>query len=121
MLLADMVLLFKSHLDSPEDWSAALAEIAPDLEVRVWPETGPVEEIAYALVWEPGTGELARYPNLKLIASLGAGVDHLLTDPELPAGVPITRMVDARLTAMMSEYSLLYTLRFHRQVEDYEV
>ena len=120
MLVAIMVLLFKSYLDSPEDWGAALAEIAPDLEVRVWPETGPVEEIAYALVWEPGAGELARYPNLKLIASLGAGVDHLLTDPELPVDVPITRMVDTQLTAMMSEYSLLYTLRFHRRVEDYE-
>jgi glyoxylate/hydroxypyruvate reductase A len=120
MLYAAMVLLFKSHLDSPEDWSAALKEIAPDLEVRVWPETGPLEEIAYALVWEPGAGELARYPNLKLIASLGAGVDHLLSDPELPAGVPITRMVDAQLTAMMSEYSLLYTLRFHRRVDEYE-
>ena len=69
MLPAAMVLLFKSHLDSPEDWSAALAEIAPDLEVRVWPETGPGEEIAYALVWEPGTGELARYPNLKQLSS----------------------------------------------------
>ena len=115
-----MVLLFKSHLDPAEDWRAALADLAPDLEVRVWPDTGPLEEIAYALVWEPGAGELARYPNLKLIASLGAGVDHLLTDPELPAGVPITRMVDPQLTAMMSEYSLLYILRFHRRVEEYE-
>ncbi len=50
-----------------------------------------------------------------MIFSLGAGVDHLLSDPELPAGVPIVRMTDAALTRGMTEYVTLHVLRHHRR------
>ena len=32
----------------------------------------------------PPHGLLAKFPNLKAIINLGAGVDHLLADPDLP-------------------------------------
>ena len=40
-------------------------------------------------------------PNLKAILSLGAGVDHIISDPELPEGIPIVRLVDKKLTHEM--------------------
>ena len=52
-------------------------------------------------------------PNLKLLLSLGVGVDHLLDDPDLP-DVPITRLLDDFANVAMSEYVLLQVLRFHR-------
>ena len=42
--------------------------------------------VAYACVWLPPHGLLARLPDLKAVINLGAGVDHLLADPALPAG-----------------------------------
>jgi glyoxylate/hydroxypyruvate reductase A len=57
---------------------------------------------------------------LKVIFSLGAGVDHLFNDPRLPRHLPIVRMIDTRLTSQMVEYAVLYTLRFHRQIPAYE-
>ena len=62
---------------------------------------------------------LASLPNLKVILSLGAGVDHVLCDPDLPRGVPIVRLVDPYLTDAMSEYVVLQVLRLHRQDLDY--
>jgi glyoxylate/hydroxypyruvate reductase len=59
--------------------------------------------------------ELRRYPNLRLIISMGAGVDHLLRPPGPPPGVPVARLVDRLLTSAMSEWVLLNVLRFHRQ------
>lgn len=115
-----MALLFKSHLDDPEAWRRALLALEPDLDFRVWPETGARDEIEAALVWAPEPGDLARYPNLRLIASLGAGVDNILSDPDLPAEVPITRIIDPDLTRQMSEYALTQILRFHRRMDDYE-
>ena len=38
-----------------------------------------------------GAPLIERLPNLKLIASLGAGVDHIFEDPGLPAHVPVMR------------------------------
>ena len=96
-----------------------MAHLAPDLDMRIWPEIGDAAEIDHALVWRPEPGLLAALPNLKLILSLGAGVDHILCDPHLPAGVPIVRLVDPYLTDAMSEYVVLQVLRLHRRDLDY--
>ena len=66
---------------------------------------------------EPGM--LATLPNLKMIFGLGAGIDHLLRDPDLPRHLPIVRLVDPYMTDAMSEYVALSVLRLHRQDLDY--
>ncbi|HET8728781.1 MAG TPA: glyoxylate/hydroxypyruvate reductase A, partial [Alphaproteobacteria bacterium] len=87
-------ILFASAGDDPTEWATALKAGLPDLEVRIWPDTGERSDIDYALVWKPEPGLLASLPNLKAIFSLGAGVDALLADPTLPRDVPLVRMVD---------------------------
>lgn len=114
-----MALLFRSSVDSEARWRAQLARVMPGVEVRVWPQVGDLAEIDYALVWRPEPGLLASLPNLKLILSLGAGVDHILCDPDLPRGVPLVRLVDPYMTDAMSEYVALQVLRLHRQDLDY--
>ena len=114
-----MALLFRSSVDSAARWSGQLGRLMPRLDVRIWPDIGDPAEIDYALVWRPEPGLLAALPNLKLILSLGAGIDHILCDPALPAGVPITRLVDPYLTDAMSEYVVLQVLRLHRHDLDY--
>lgn len=110
-----MALVFYSDSDRFEPWRDALTEAVPDLEVRNWDEAGDPAEIDFALVWLPPQGALQRFPNLKAILNLGAGVDALLRDPSLPKGVPIVRMVDNDLAKCMAEYVLLHVLRYHRE------
>ena len=114
-----MALLFRSSVDSEARWKPQLGRLMPELEVRVWPEVGDPADIDYALVWRPEPGLLASLPNLKLILSLGAGVDHILCDPLLPHDLPIVRLVDPYMTDAMSEYVVLQVLRLHRQDLDY--
>jgi glyoxylate/hydroxypyruvate reductase A len=109
-----MAILFKSTLAATARWRPFLASAWPDRELRYWPEIGDKAAIDYALVWHPEPGLLASLPNLRLIVSLGAGVDHVLRDPGLPAGVPILRLVDPHMTLAMSEYVALQVLRLHR-------
>ena len=110
-----MALVFYSDSDRFEPWCDALTEAVPDLEVRNWDNAGDPAEIDFALVWLPPQGALQRFPNLKAILNLGAGVDALLKDPSLPKGVPIVRMVDDDLAKCMAEYVLLHVLRYHRE------
>jgi glyoxylate/hydroxypyruvate reductase len=114
-----MALLFRSSVDSEARWKPQLTRLTPELEIRVWPEIGDPRSIDYALVWRPEPGLLASLPNLKLILSLGAGVDHILCDPQLPRHVPIVRLVDPYMTEAMSEYVVLQVLRLHRRDLDY--
>ena len=117
------VVLYNCPGDLPSEvatWRGYLKAYDPAMDFRVWPETGPVEEIDYCLAWMSKPGDLKRYPNLKAIFWLGAGVDHLLKDKELPRNVPIVRLVDPGLTAGMTEYVLLHVLRYHRRTPDFE-
>jgi glyoxylate/hydroxypyruvate reductase len=75
--------------------------------------------VDYALSWRHSAGALAGLPNLKAIFSLGAGVDHLFHDSELP-DVPLVRMVDTDLRDRMSEWVVLHTLLHHRQQRMYD-
>lgn len=111
-------LLFKSDIERGGLWLDAFAEQAPDLKVEVWPYEGDPAAIDYALVWSPPPGELKRYPNLKVIFSVGAGIDHLKNDPELP-DLPVVRMVEPGLTAGMTEYVVWAVLHHHRFMLDY--
>lgn len=84
--------------------SEALCQIDPELDVRIWPETGNRQDIEYVIVWNHPVGELTKYPNLKVIASFGAGVDHIFKDHDLPENVALTRLVDDSLSGQMCEY-----------------
>ncbi|MCR5857816.1 glyoxylate/hydroxypyruvate reductase A [Mesorhizobium sp. J428] len=76
---------------------------------------GPADpSIDYAVVWKQQPRILEKLPNLKAIFSVGAGVDHLLTDPGLPQ-VPIVRVVADNLTQYMTEYVTWRVLDHHRQ------
>ena len=55
---------------------------------------------------------------MKVIFSIGAGIDHLRNDPELP-DLPIVRMVEPGLTAGMTEYVVWAALGHHRFMIEY--
>ncbi len=100
-------------------WVKHLTRLEPGIDIRIWPDTGNAEDIEFALSWHHPPGEFNKFKNLKCIASLGAGVDHILADPHLPEGVPITRVVEHSMAQSMSEYVVLAVLNFCRQFDDY--
>lgn len=116
-----MTLIFYSASDRWDEWADHLRREVPEIPLRHWDEAGDDADVTYALVWNPPRGELKRrFPNLEYIFSLGAGVDALLDDPNLPAGVPVVRMVEEALVIGMTEYVALHTLRLHRRQPELE-
>jgi glyoxylate/hydroxypyruvate reductase A len=115
-----MAILLSTKASTMEAWRDALLEVDSSLDVRLFPEAGDPAEIEAAVCWTAhDMAELRRYPNLKLIVSMGAGVDHLMRPPGPPPGIPVARLVDTRLTQGMTEWVLLNVLRFHRQDAEY--
>lgn len=106
--------------DETRLWIAALTASMPDLEVRVWPKDAPKETVDFALVWRQPPGVLLDYPYLKAVFSLGAGVEHVLSDPHLPRHLPLVRMVDPSLRSGMVEFVLLRVLHYHRDMPIFE-
>jgi glyoxylate/hydroxypyruvate reductase A len=105
----------------PKVWIEVLQQQLPDIDLQVYPQIDRPEAVEMALVWQHPPGFLTSLPNLKLISSLGAGVDHILSDPALGEGLPIVRIVDKKLTWSMTNYVILGVMNFHRQLVRYQV
>jgi glyoxylate/hydroxypyruvate reductase A len=112
-------LLFCSGQDPLDLWIPALRESLPEVEIRTHPQVGDPADVDYALVYWPPHGLLASLPNLKVILSIAAGCDHILSDPTHQRNLPIVRMVDDYLKAMMAEYAVYGVLHFHRDFDRY--
>jgi glyoxylate/hydroxypyruvate reductase A len=101
-----------------EEFASLARNLDPGLDVRVAPDIGRREDIRYVLAWQPPPGLLKTLPGLELIVSVGAGVDHLLSDPALP-DVPMVRFVDPDLSGRMAEYIALHVLYHHRRMPEF--
>jgi glyoxylate/hydroxypyruvate reductase A len=111
-----MAVLLSTKPAAMAEWEAALTALDPTLVLHRHPFAGDPAAIEAVVMWTGhDLADLRSYPNLRLIVSMGAGVDHLLAPPGPPPGVPVVRLVDVRLTQAMSEWVLLNVLRFHRQ------
>jgi glyoxylate/hydroxypyruvate reductase len=100
---------------SPARWKARFDAVCADRPVHLLPDAAlDRRQVAYAAVWKPQPGELAGFPNLRVIFNLGAGVDALIADPTLPK-LPLVRVAVDDLTKRMREYVVLHVLAHHRQ------
>lgn len=101
-------------------WEKMITEALGPVDFRrVRDGLGNTDDIEIALAWKPQPGLLASFKNLKMIVSLGMGVDHLLADDQLPEGVPITRIMDEGLVGQMSEFAIFWALWHHRDIARY--
>jgi len=104
-----------------EMWRKALLAAEPTLAVYGYHDDHNKEEIDMALVWKHPKGALTAYPNLKCIASSGAGVDFIFEDQQAPTNLPITRVVDKFLAKDMSEHVLALILSYLKNLDRYRV
>ncbi|MFN8010297.1 MAG: D-2-hydroxyacid dehydrogenase [Holophagaceae bacterium] len=102
-----LAVLHHRHLD----WVPALREAAPDLDIRGWhPREWEAADREWLLdaealfCWRIPPGFLELMPRLRWVQNSGAGVDHLVHDPAIPAHVPITR-ADGQFGFWMARYA----------------
>lgn len=103
----------------PKNWTSELEKQLPETDIYVYPEDHEKENVEFALVWNHPRALFKNYPNLKVIASMGAGVDHILNDPGLPEQVKITRVIDEELTEDMSDFVLSQVMNKIRNLHFY--
>lgn len=113
-----MDVLFFADDPDPQPWAEALRRALPHGSVHEW-APGNAPQCDYAVCWKPPAAFFAGQPRLKAILNIGAGADALLSDPNLPAHVPVIRLDDAGMAAQMEEYVAWCALTFLRRMHDY--
>ena len=104
----------------PQSLSNYLKSLDPELHIEIGSENVQnLLAVEFAVDWKNPAGHLLNYPNLKAILSYGHGVDNLLTESQLPQGIPIVRLKDETMANLMSEYLLAVVLIHRRQFLEY--
>lgn len=85
-------------------WKTQIQTQLPELEIFVYPDIPQPEKVKYAILWNHPEGILKTFPNLQWASSLGAGVEHIIGDADLPKTIPITRIVGEQLATGMARY-----------------
>ena len=100
-------------------WRDEFAAQLPDLEIRIWPDAGRLEDIEYLAFIRPDFDALPRLPNLKAMFSRSAGVEAFVDHPKRPQ-VPLGKLEPPGGDPMMTEYTVMHVLRLHREMPKYE-
>jgi len=101
-------------------WKENFERIAPHIPLVIGLETPQPEEVVCAMVWKQPKGALTQFKNLKLIFSMGAGVDHVLSDETIPKHIPVCRVIDPQMAFSMSNYILMALLNHHRSWYEFQ-
>lgn len=101
-----------------ETWRDGILAEIPDLEIRLWPDVGDPADILYLLVGRFDLSDLPDLPNLRFVMPMFAGIDHLVSNPNMP-DVPLVRTGPPEGDPAMTEYAVLHVLRHHRHMPDY--
>lgn len=101
-------------------WVESLQKYIPDHVVCDFDDCS--EESKHAaqvcIVADPNPQTLLCLPNLVWVQSLWAGVETMLSNPDLQA-IPLVRLIDPGLADRMSEAVLAWTLYLHRDMPAY--
>ncbi|MFF7399141.1 2-hydroxyacid dehydrogenase [Achromobacter sp. NPDC008082] len=98
----------------------ALRARAPDLEIVTELSADTDADVTALFAFKLPQGIAPRLPNLQLAASVGAGADGILSAPDLPAHVRVTRAVEPGLGLSMAQFVSLQILRQFRMLPKME-
>ena len=100
-------------------WREEFAKVDSSLNIIGLNDQYDPKSIDVVLAWKPPAGIFPALTNIKLIQSLGMGVDHIIKCADLPKDIPIARIIDTDMSVQMSEYSLYGTLTAFRKFNIY--
>jgi phosphoglycerate dehydrogenase-like enzyme len=94
----------------------ALRTRAPDLKLITELGADVDPDVTALFAFKLPAGIAPRLPNLQLAASVGAGADGIISAPDLPPHVKVTRAVEPGLGLSMAQFVSLQILRHFREL-----
>lgn len=103
-----------------DDLCHHLRQSLPGVVIQQWPDISAPESVELAVLWNHPQGITRSFPHLKMVVSMGAGMDHITADEAITADVKTDRIVTDVLKQNMAQYVLQHVLLNHRHYGEYQ-
>ena len=113
-----MNILFHASFANQDEFLKSLRKKFFSHKVFTLDQNVPLDKIEVALVWNLPDKILKKLKNLKIIFSLGAGVDHILKLPSYK-NTPIIRIQDPNMRSRMLNHVLAQILIYQLKLTEY--
>lgn len=100
-----------------QEWLEILRRELPGERIQLWPDIDDPGSVEFAVFWVHDPADLRRYPKLRAILSVSAGVEQFLRG-DYP-DVTIVRMSDTAMADEMAAYVMHWVVHFHRRMDRY--
>lgn len=101
-----------------EQWKVEINTYLPEVKVEIFPDIENYSEVEFALCWKPEGDYYTYFPNLKVVQSGGAGIDHLFPQ-NIPSHLHICRIIDPMLKSDMFEHVLTCVMHSMKNFSTY--
>jgi glyoxylate/hydroxypyruvate reductase A len=112
-----IVLIFENK--NVEPWKNALIEKLPNTVIEVYPNVKDNEGVDFVICWKPKKKVFEQFPNIKVIQSVGASVEHITNSQTINDDNIITRIVDEKLSNDMWEFLITIVLSELKNISSY--
>ena len=113
-----MNILFHASFANQDEFLKSLRKKFFSHKIFTLDQNVPLDKIELALVWNLPDKILKKLKNLKIIFSLGAGVDHILKLPSYK-NTPIIRIQDPNMRSRMLNHVLAQILIYQLKLNEY--
>ena len=114
------IAIFTRNAKHSTRWKGILQKELPNHRVEVYPEVEDTDAVQFLLCWKPEPGLIAKFPNLRVIQSLGAGVDHIFESHTIDPSITVSKIADHQLTHDMWEHVLSIVLLDMKNIPLYQ-
>ena len=106
------ILFHNTTFDRIDVWKKTIKKYFKNEQVISIKDHKKFNDVKYAIIWNLPDETLAKLKNLKIIFSMGAGVDHILKLKNYNRKIPIIRIKDPKMGERIANYSLAQILNY---------
>ena len=106
------ILFHNTTFDKIDVWKKTIKKYFKNEQLISIKDHKKFNDVKYAIIWNLPDKTLSKLKNLKVIFSMGAGVDHILKLKNYNRKIPIIRIKDPKMGERIANYSLAQILNY---------
>ena len=106
------ILFHNTTFDKIDVWKKTIKKYFKSEKIISIKDYKKFNNVKYAIIWNLPDETLSKLKNLKIIFSMGAGVDHILKLKNYNRKIPIIRIKDPKMGERIANYSLAQILNY---------